>query len=278
MSQTTFKELSEVPFFVTIPHSGERVPELTPWLKNLSEEILMSDVDRYVDVLYKPALEKLNIPFQTTEWHRYAVDLNRQPEDVDQASVIGAAKPAGAHLDGYHWVMTKNEVQLMPAPMSRETHQKLTQLIYDPFHSKVKEIYDSFRQKKQSSIYHIDAHSMPSLGTRMHKDPGERRADIVISDCLGKSCSSSFRDLVIAAYVTAGFKVGYNWPYLGGKVTEQYGHPDRGQHVLQVELNRSLYMDEVTKKIKPSSIQVQDKIILALTAIKTGLAKLQETV
>lgn len=278
MSQTTFKELSEVPFFVTIPHSGERVPELTPWLKNLSEEILMSDVDRYVDVLYKPALEKLNIPFQTTEWHRYAVDLNRQPEDVDQASVIGATKPAGAHLDGYHWVMTKNEVQLMPAPMSRETHQKLTQLIYDPFHSKVKEIYDSFRQKKQSSIYHIDAHSMPSLGTRMHKDPGERRADIVISDCLGKSCSSTFRDLVIAAYVTAGFKVGYNWPYLGGKVTEQYGHPDRGQHVLQVELNRSLYMDEVTKKIKPSSIQVQDKIILALTAIKTGLAKLQETV
>lgn len=278
MSQTTFKELSEVPFFVTIPHSGERVPELTPWLKNLSEEILMSDVDRYVDVLYKPALEKLNIPFQTTEWHRYAVDLNRQPEDVDQSSVIGATKPAGAHLDGYHWVMTKNEVQLMPAPMSRETHQKLTQLIYDPFHSKVKEIYDSFRQKKQSSIYHIDAHSMPSLGTRMHKDPGERRADIVISDCLGKSCSSSFRDLVIAAYVTAGFKVGYNWPYLGGKVTEQYGHPDRGQHVLQVELNRSLYMDEVTKKIKPSSIQVQDKIILALTAIKTGLAKLQETV
>lgn len=278
MSQTTFKELSEVPFFVTIPHSGERVPELTPWLKNLSEEILMSDVDRYVDVLYKPALEKLNIPFQTTEWHRYAVDLNRQPEDVDQSSVIGATKPAGAHLDGYHWVMTKNEVQLMPAPMSRETHQKLTQLIYDPFHSKVKEIYDSFRQKKQSSIYHIDAHSMPSLGTRMHKDPGERRADIVISDCLGKSCSSSFRDLVIAAYVTAGFKVGYNWPYLGGKVTEQYGHPDRGQHVLQVELNRSLYMDEVTKKIKPSSIQVQDKITLALTAIKTGLAKLQETV
>ncbi len=278
MSQTTFKELSEVPFFVTIPHSGERVPELTPWLKNLSEEILMSDVDRYVDVLYKPALEKLNIPFQTTEWHRYAVDLNRQPEDVDQSSVIGATKPAGAHLDGYHWVMTKNEVQLMPAPMSRETHQKLTQLIYDPFHSKVKEIYDSFRQKKQPCIYHIDAHSMPSLGTRMHKDPGERRADIVISDCLGKSCSSSFRDLVIAAYVTAGFKVGYNWPYLGGKVTEQYGHPDRGQHVLQVELNRSLYMDEVTKKIKPSSVQVQDKITQALTAIKTGLAKLQETV
>ena len=90
------------------------------------------------------------------------------------------------------------------------------------------------------------------MGTRMHRDPGERRADIVVSDCLGKSCDPHFRDLVIAAYTISGFKVGYNWPYMGGRVTEQYGHPSKGQHAIQVELNRALYMDEKTKKLLPS--------------------------
>ena len=87
MSQT-------VPFFISIPHSGEKVPPQTPWLQHLPEVLLMSDVDRYVDRLYQPVIEALEIPSQKTEWHRYAVDLNRIPADIDQASVIGAIKKA----------------------------------------------------------------------------------------------------------------------------------------------------------------------------------------
>ncbi len=273
MSQTNHVH-QELPFFVSIPHSGEKIPDQTPWLKNLSEEVLMSDVDRYVDVLYKPTLEAFDIPYQTTNWHRYAVDLNRFPSDIDQDSVVGAEKKSGSHSDGYHWVMTKNEIRLMAAPMTRETHNELTQLIFEPFHEGVRNHYSFFKNKNFKNVFHIDAHSMPSLGTRMHKDPGELRADIVISDCLGKSCSQKFRDIVIAAYVTAGFKVGYNWPYIGGRVTEYYGKPSEGQHAIQVELNRNLYMDEKTKKIKPDYVQVQKKIQKALETVKTELANL----
>lgn len=273
MSQTNLAH-QELPFFVSIPHSGEKVPEQTPWLKTLSEEVLMSDVDRYVDVLYKPSLEQFKIPYQTTEWHRYAVDLNRFPTDVDQDSVIGAEKKSGSHPDGYHWVMTKNEVRLMSGPMTRETHDELTQLIFEPFHEGVRNYYAFYKNKNFKQVYHLDAHSMPSLGTRMHKDPGELRADIVVSDCLGKSCSKEFRDLVIVAYATAGFKVGYNWPYAGGRVTEHYGRPQQGQHAIQVELNRHLYMDEKTKKIKPEHVLIQKKIQKALETIKSELAKL----
>lgn len=267
MSQT-------IPLFVSIPHSGERVPEQTPWLKNLPEEILMADVDRYVDQLYKPALEQLQIPFQQTIWHRYAVDLNRIPTDIDASSVAGAPKLPGTHADGYHWVMTKNEVQLMPSPMSEEVHKELTQLIYEPFHAGVRNHYDFFHKNNFANVFHLDVHSMPALGTRMHRDPGERRADIVISDCLGKSCHHRFRDLVIAAYATAGFKTGYNWPYMGGRVTEQYGHPQAGQHAIQVELNRSLYMDERTKQLIPQHQEVQHKLTKAIAYIKSELPKI----
>jgi N-formylglutamate deformylase len=273
MSQTNHAH-QLLPFFVSIPHSGEKIPDQTPWLKSLPEEVLMSDVDRYVDLLYRPTLESFDIPFQTTQWHRYAVDLNRFPSDVDQDSVVGAEKKSGTHPDGYHWVMTKNEMRLMPSPMKRETHVELTQLIFEPFHEGVRNHYAFFKNKNFKKVYHIDAHSMPSLGTRMHKDPGELRADIVVSDCLGRSCSKEFRDLVIAAYVTAGFKVGYNWPYTGGRVTEYYGKPGDGQHAIQVELNRNLYMDEKTKKIKPEHVLVQKKIQKALETVKTELANL----
>ncbi len=273
MSQTNLAH-QELPFFISIPHSGETIPNQTPWLKTLPEEVLMSDVDRFVDVLYTPTLDQLQIPFQKTDWHRYAVDLNRFPTDVDQDSVINAEKKSGSHPDGYHWVMTKSEIRLMPEAMTRETHDELTQLIFEPFHEGVRNYYTFFKNRNHKNVYHLDAHSMPSLGTRMHKDPGERRADIVISDCFGKSCSKEFRDLVILAYVTAGFKVGYNWPYGGGRVTEHYGKPDLGQHAIQVELNRNLYMDEVTKKIKPDHVLVQNKILKAVQTIKSELAKL----
>ena len=267
MSQT-------IPLFVTIPHSGERIPPQTPWLLQLQEEILMSDVDRFIDRLYKPTLTELQIPFQLTEWHRYAVDLNRIPADVDSSSVVGAIKKAGTHSDGYHWVVTKNEVKIMPVPMSLKTHEELTALIYEPFHAGIRNHYDFFRKQNHKNIFQIDAHSMPSIGTRMHKDPGEKRADIVVSDCLGKSCHRHFKDLVIAAYVSSGFKVGYNWPYMGGRVTEHYGRPSAGQQVLQVELNRSLYMDEKSKQILPEHESIQKKISAALTYIKSELPKI----
>ena len=267
MSQT-------VPFFISIPHSGEKIPPQAPWLKQLPENVLMADVDRFVDRLYRPAIELLQLPYEVTEWHRYAVDLNRIPDDVDCDSVLGASKPSGTHADGFHWVMTKGEQRIMAQPMSRETHDELTQLIYEPFHAGIRNHYKKFKDMGFQDVFHLDVHSMPSVGTRMHRDPGEIRADIVISDCKGGSAHPHFRDLVIAAYVVAGFKVAYNWPYLGGRVTEQYGKPSIGQQALQVELKRGLYMDEVTKQILPAHINVQKKLSMALAYVKSELPKI----
>jgi len=263
-----------IPFFVTMPHSGEKIPEKCTWLKNLPEEVLMCDVDRFIDVIYEPSLNKLNIAYHKTQWHRFAVDLNRIPTDIDASSVVGSLNPAGSFSRGYHWVVTTHNDKILPHPILQDLHQELTDLIYTPFHARVRELFSQFKDQGFTKVYHIDAHSMPSLGTNMHKDPGERRADIVISDSLGKSCSKEFRDLVIAAYVTAGFKVGYNWPYVGGRLTEQYGQPQLGQHTIQVELNRALYMDEVKKKLKPESAPVQKKIEFALKYVQEGLVKL----
>ncbi len=258
-------QLPPYSLLVTIPHSGEKVPEQASWLKALPEEILMCDVDRYVDYLYEPSLQKLNLPYVKTEWHRYAGDLNRIPEDVDAASVIGNANPAGTQRRGFLWAVTTHNYPLISKPISAKTHHELVELIYEPFHASVQKVYVNYEKGGRTKIFHIDAHSMPSVGTKEHRDPGEHRADIVVSDCHGKSCDPKFRDLVIAAYAIAGFKVAYNWPYFGGRVSEHYGAPLKNHHAIQVEMSRELYMDEVTKKLKPAEAsKIQVKLETAL--------------
>lgn len=269
--KTEVKKLTS-PLIVTIPHAGEKVPPQASWLNELPEEILMCDVDRFVDFLYEPALNRLNVPFVKTEWHRYAADMNRLPEDIDALSVQGNTNPAGMHNRGFHWVITTYNHPLMTSPMSQKQHDELVGLIYEPFHAGIRKLYQELHFQGFTKTYQMDVHSMPSIGTTEHRDPGHLRADIVVSDCAGKSCGSRFKDLVIAAYATAGFQVAYNWPYLGGRVTELYGKPDREQHAIQVELNRSLYMDEKNKKIKPAEAQkMQEKLFFALDYVRKNL-------
>jgi N-formylglutamate amidohydrolase len=235
-------------FFVTIPHSGEEIPDEAQWLKNLDEVVLMGDVDRYVDRLYETHLNNLKIPFVKTQWHRYAADLNRLASDVDCEAVLGNTHSAGTFPRGFHWVYNTLNEKILKAPLSIDVHNALVKKVYDPFHERVKDFYLRYEAMGFKNIYHCDLHSMPSVGTSQHRDPGEKRADVVISDSHGKSCNKDFLDLVVACFEKEKFKVSYNWPYFGGRLTEQYGQPTKGHHVVQIELNRSLYMNETTKQ------------------------------
>jgi len=263
-----------IPFFVTVPHSGEEIPDSVTWLAKHDEPTLMSDVDRYVDQFYEQKCKDLAIPFIKTRWHRYVVDLNRLPEDVDEDSVVGSANKSGTHSDGFHWVKTKNGQSLMGSPMTLELHEALVKNCFNPFHERVTKQYGELLNNNQK-VYQLDGHSMPSLGTVFHRDPGENRAQVVISDQDGKSCSSSYAELVVESYKSVGFEVKMNWPYKGGRITQTYGQPDIGQHCIQVELNRSLYMDEVTKRpIENKFEDTKEKVSMALKKVYEGISSL----
>jgi N-formylglutamate amidohydrolase len=260
------------PLFASIPHSGERVPPETPWLAALPERLLMFDVDRYVDRLYQPVLARLGIPFARADWHRYAVDLNRWENDIDADSVADATSPSGSFARGLHWSITTTGEKLMPGPMTRSAHDAIVRLYFAPFHAEIRTALEALRARGATATYHLDLHSMPSVGTREHADPGERRADVVISDCEGRSCAPEFKDLAISAYSAAGFRVAYNWPYKGGRLTQAYGRPELRQNALQVELNRALYMDEQSKQLRTDRLApTQAALEQAIAAVYDAL-------
>lgn len=214
----------------------------------------MRDVDRYVDKLYKPILDKYHIPVHVAEYHRYVVDLNRKADEYDADSVDGAVHPKGTHPKGLHWSVTTHDESLIPKPMSPELHKSLVEKYYQPFHDFLHEMGGKILAHHKE-VFHLDLHSMPSLGTKLHPDPGQTRAEVVISDFHGASCTPAFREAVLHAFQLARFEVAYNWPYIGGGITKMYGRPDQGWSTIQIELNRDLYMNEETKKIRPEKAQ-----------------------
>jgi N-formylglutamate amidohydrolase len=261
-----------IPLLLTIPHSGEEIPPEARWLRELDSQALLTDVDRFVDRLYAPSAENLPVPALFTRVHRYAVDLNRYPEDIDAESVQGAPAEAGKFTRGFHWVRTTTDLPLMKAPIPRALHDELARKYHDAFHAevarKLAELKGLFPGRP---IFHLDCHSMPSMGTGSHLDAGKSRAQVVISDFEGKSASGRFKDVVLNAFRTEKFEISYNWPYKGGRITQRYGRPAEGHETVQIELNRSIYMDEATRERLPSFEAISIRLLAVLQKIVNAI-------
>jgi N-formylglutamate deformylase len=96
----------------------------------------------------------------------------------------------------------------------------------------------------------IDCHSMPHEAVESVARSGARRPDVVLGDRFGAAATGSVVDRVEAAFVAQGFRVVRNAPFAGAYIAQAYGRPSRGQHAVQVEINRSLYMNE--QRIEPN--------------------------
>jgi N-formylglutamate amidohydrolase len=57
-----------------------------------------------------------------------------------------------------------------------------------------------------------------------------------------------------------GYLVATNKPYAGGFITEHYGRPARGLHALQIEINRSLYVNEMTMEKRSGFNALRDDL------------------
>ena len=256
------------PLFASIPHSGLKIPPQADWLKGLPDSILLCDPDLFVDRLYGPALEEFQIPFFAAPFHRYAADASRFPEDVSPLVVKGAKPSPSKSPSHIHWHKTTKGELLIKKPISWQTHRELLRLCFEPFHKKIRDQFALLRQKGLSDALLLDLHSMPSTGRLFHKDPGQKRRDIVLGDLEGAAAAKGFHDLAEEAFRRAGFDTIWNWPYKGGGMAQAYGRPAKGRHVIQIELNRALYMDEETKRKSKNFPEIQSKLKAALAFIE----------
>ena len=74
---------------------------------------------------------------------------------------------------------------------------------------------------------------------------GQPAPDFVLGDRFGASCSGALVGSCFGYFAEMRRGAAHNRPYAGGYVLERHADPGAGLHALQLEIDRSTYLDAV---------------------------------
>jgi N-formylglutamate amidohydrolase len=85
---------------------------------------------------------------------------------------------------------------------------------------------------------------MSSVGGFAVADAGRKRSDFDIGTRGGETCDASFSDAVVSFLKDKGYDTTLNEHFPGAESVRKHGDPANNVHSLQIEINRSIYMNE----------------------------------
>jgi len=237
---------SLLPIVIDSPHSGTTYPPNSGIVA--PEQALKTTWDAFIEELWDAA-PSLGVPLLAAQFPRAYIDPNRAPNDIDDSLLDEpwptplSPSPACRRGMGLIRLNALPDVPMYAGRLSsREIRHRLDQY-YLPYHGVLKARLDA-AYARFGKVWHIDCHSMKSVGNAMNVDDGAARPDIVVSDRNGSSAAPEFTEWVAARFVSKGYRVQVSTPYQGGYIIANYGAPEHGRHSVQVEINRRVYMDE----------------------------------
>jgi N-formylglutamate amidohydrolase len=81
-----------------------------------------------------------------------------------------------------------------------------------------------------------------------------------LGDRDGSTCEPEFTAFVATTLADMGYAVAINDPYKGVELVRRHGRPSERRHSLQIEINRRLYMDELTLEKNPGFAMLQANV------------------
>ena len=255
MIETNVNSIS--PIIISIPHSGRIYNK--NFLKNilLSKKELQYSEDNYVDKILNKVLNN-NVSYVKANFPRSYIDVNRSPLEVDPL-MISSDIPM---FEEKHYSKVKNGIGLIHRIsyygnniygnlLSRK--EVINRIIqnYFPYHNALKLII-KYTKQKHKNILILDFHSMPSKSL-------DNNVDIVIGNNFNLSSDKVLSSKIVNYFNNYNYSLNINNPFSGGFITQFYGKPMHGVHVMQIEVNRALYMDEDTLEIKKNKLYALSK-------------------
>lgn len=236
------------PFVFASPHSGRRYPGDLLRISRLDRHALRQSEDGYVDLIFDAA-PRYGAPLLRALFPRAYVDVNRSRYELDPR-MFADPLPKSADLRSNRVLAGLGVIPRIVADGQDIYSRKLNyfearrrlSVCYDPYHKALVELLAAAHHTFGSAVL-IDCHSMPSAGGAPFRH-GDQPIDFVLGDRFGASCAPSLVSLVERTLTKMGYQVSRNAPYAGGYVAAAYGRPAEGVHVLQIEINRALYLDE----------------------------------
>jgi N-formylglutamate amidohydrolase len=261
-----------IPLVLASPHSGNDYPDEFIAASRLDPIALRRSEDCFVDEIFA-AGPRLGAPLLRARFARAYLDPNREAFELDPAMFedvlpdwVNSRSPrvqAGLGTIA-RIVATGEDIYAGKLRFSEAVHR--IDRLYKPYHRALKQLVEATRERFGYYLL-LDCHSMPSAAER---GGGRRAADIVLGDCHGAACRSVVIETAQRFLAQRGYSVARNSPYAGGYTTGHYGKPRDGGHALQIEVSRSIYMDERTMERRPFLDQLRtdmSDLVATLAAI-----------
>lgn len=237
-----------VPFVFNSPHSGRHYPLGFLSASRLDSAAIRRSEDAFVDELFQSVVT-IGAPLVRAHFPRAYLDVNREPYELDP-KMFEDRLPAYANIRSIRVAGGLGTIARIVGESQEIYRKRLTveeglariEAIYKPYHNTLRRLLAETHVAFGYSVL-VDCHSMPST---IRSADGSSRPDFILGDRYGTSCSPIIMDAAVNSLRAMGYAVSRNKPYAGGFITEHYGRPVRGLHALQVEINRSLYMNEAT--------------------------------
>lgn len=235
------------PLVFAVPHAGRLyAPDLLARAR-VPEPVLARLEDRLADQLLHPLMNKGHCVLVARQ-PRALIDLNRDEREVDPRSITGAPwsfhGQSSAKLRGGLGLIPERLAQagnLWRAPLPYERLRAYIDGIHRPYHAMLATLLETTRRRHGVALL-VDVHSMPPL----REAPGAAAPAprIVIGDRFGRSASDRLTDLCADFLRRQRMAVAVNSPYAGNHILERHGRPALGIHAIQIEIDRTLYLDD----------------------------------
>lgn len=261
-------ERPSLPLVLNSPHSGACYPQAFLDASRLDARTIRRSEDFFVDDLIAPAA--VACPLLKANFPRAWLDVNREPYELDP-KMFSAPLPAHANVRSMRVAgglgtiprIVAEGQDIYAAPLSVEEGLSRIEQVYRPYHRTLRRLVTETRDAFGIAVL-LDCHSMPASVRGPHS---RSRPDIVLGDRYGSSCASDLTDFVARALTRMGYAVSRNKPYAGGYITEHYGEPGNGIHAVQIEFNRSLYVDERSLEKRPGFDRLSADLVRLVEAL-----------
>ena len=256
------------------PHSGRNYSQDFLDRIILDAHAIRASEDAFVDQLFL-SVTAVGAPLLAALVPRAFVDLNRSCEELDPALIEGVRSTGSSARVTSGLGVVPRVVgaggSIYHGKISMVEAQARLQDVWYPYHQRLQVLLDATRTKFGHVVL-IDCHSMPheaaNPGLRSKTSP-----EIVVGDRFGAAADLKVTECVQAAFTDVGFRVSRNMPFAGAYISQHYGKPKRGQHVIQIEIDRSLYLDEASIEPLPSFADFQARlhtVIEKIAALEAG--------
>jgi N-formylglutamate amidohydrolase len=234
------------PIVFSSPHSGRDYGVDFRAQSRLDALTLRSSEDAYVDILFSDA-PAYGAPLLAARAPRAFLDLNRAADELDPALIEGVSRaPHNPRISSGLGVVPRvvsGGRAIYAGRITKAEAQARVAQYWDPYHQQLRKLMSETTERFGHAVL-IDCHSMPHEAIESHTRPGSASPDVVLGDRFGAAAGSDVVARIEAAFVGAGLRVARNTPFAGAYISQAYGRPTRGHHVVQVEIDRALYLDE----------------------------------